>query len=87
MPPAELMRLAPEVQAALRAGQAVVALESTIVAHGMPFPQNLETARGVEALIREQGAVPATIAVMDGAIRVGLSAAELESLPVPAARR
>jgi len=80
MPPADLLRLSPEVDAALRAGRAVVALESTIVAHGMPYPQNLETARGVESLIREQGAVPATIAVIDGAIRVGLSDAELETL-------
>lgn len=76
----DLLRLSPEVAEALAQGRAVVALESTIVAHGMPYPQNLETARAVEALIREQGAVPATIAVMDGAIRVGLSDAELEWL-------
>ncbi len=78
--PAELLRLSPEVQAALAEGRAVVALESTIVAHGMPYPQNLETARAVEGLIRDQGAVPATIAVMDGAIRIGLTDAELEQL-------
>lgn len=78
--PAELLRFSPEVQAALAQSRAVVALESTIVAHGMPFPQNLETARAVEGLIREQGAVPATIAVIDGAIRIGLSDAELEHL-------
>jgi pseudouridine-5'-phosphate glycosidase len=76
----ELLRLSPEVAEALAQSRAVVALESTIVAHGMPYPQNLATARAVEALIREQGAVPATIAVMDGAIRVGLSDAELELL-------
>ncbi len=76
----DLLRLSPEVAEALAQGRAVVALESTIVAHGMPYPQNLETARAVEGLIREQGAVPATIAVMDGAIRVGLSDAELEWL-------
>lgn len=76
----ELLRLSPEVAAAMAQGRAVVALESTIVAHGMPYPQNLETARAVEGLIREQGAVPATIAVMDGAIRVGLGDAELELL-------
>lgn len=76
----ELLRLSPEVAEALAQGRAVVALESTIVAHGMPYPQNLETARAVEGLIREQGAVPATIAVMDGAIRVGLTDAELELL-------
>lgn len=76
----ELLRLSPEVAEALAQGRAVVALESTIVAHGMPYPQNLETARAVEGLIRAQGAVPATIAVMDGAIRVGLTDAELELL-------
>lgn len=75
-----LLRLSPEVAAAASQGRAIVALESTIVAHGMPYPQNLETARAVEGLIRDQGAVPATIAVMDGAIRVGLSDAELEGL-------
>jgi pseudouridine-5'-phosphate glycosidase len=58
----------------------VVALETTIVTHGMPYPQNLETARLVETEVRAKGAVPATIAVMDGAIRVGLSDTELESL-------
>jgi pseudouridine-5'-phosphate glycosidase len=79
-PDPSLLRLAPEVQQALAAGQAVVALESTIVAHGMPFPQNLETARAVEAVVRSHGAVPATIAVLDGAVRVGLSDAELEAL-------
>lgn len=80
MLPAELLRLSPEVEAARNAGRPLVALESTIVAHGMPWPQNLETARAVEALVREQGAVPATIAVMDGAVRVGLTEAELEQL-------
>lgn len=78
--PPEMLRLSPEVAAAQAQGRAIVALESTIVAHGMPFPQNLETARAVEGLIRDQGAVPATIAVSDGAIRVGLSDAELEAL-------
>ncbi len=79
-PDLSLLRLVPEVQQALAAGKAVVALESTIVAHGMPFPQNLETARAVEAVVRSHGAVPATIAVLDGAVRVGLSDAELEAL-------
>ncbi|MBH9579568.1 pseudouridine-5'-phosphate glycosidase [Inhella proteolytica] len=74
------LRCAPEVADALADGCPVVALESTIVAHGMPYPQNLTTAQAVEDLIRSHGAVPATIAVMDGAIRVGLSAAELEQL-------
>ena len=69
-----------EVADALAAGRPVVALESTIIAHGMPYPRNLETARAVEAIIREEGAVPATIAVLDGRIRVGLDATALEAL-------
>lgn len=74
------LSLHPEVAAALDEGRAVVALESTIVTHGMPWPTNVETARAVEATVREHGAVPATIAVLDGAIRVGLHDAELEAL-------
>jgi pseudouridine-5'-phosphate glycosidase len=58
----------------------VVALESTIISHGMPFPQNLETARAVEALIREGGAVPATICVLGGVARVGVEDVELTKL-------
>ncbi|MEM7473205.1 MAG: pseudouridine-5'-phosphate glycosidase [Pseudomonadota bacterium] len=69
-----------EVAAAQTAGRAVVALESTIITHGMPFPQNLEMARGVEQLIREAGAVPATIAVIDGTLHIGLEDAMLEVL-------
>ncbi len=72
--------IAPEVAQALAAGRAVVALESTIVTHGMPYPQNVVTAREVEALVRAEGAVPATIAIVDGVIKVGLSDAELEWL-------
>ncbi len=68
----ELIELHPEVAAALADGRAVVALESTIVTHGMPFPANVETARAVETVVRENGAVPATIAVLDGRLRVGL---------------
>jgi pseudouridine-5'-phosphate glycosidase len=64
----------------------VVALESTIVAHGMPYPRNLETARRVEAAVRDAGAVPATIAVLDGRLRVGLDAAALERLAKDGAR-
>lgn len=71
---------APEVAAALRDGAPVVALESTIITHGMPWPQNVETARRVEAEVRAHGAVPATMAVMAGRIHVGLTEAELESL-------
>lgn len=70
----------PQVQAALSAGTAVVALESTIITHGMPFPQNVEMARNVEAVIRKAGATPATVAIMDGQFRVGLNDAELEQL-------
>ncbi|MFO1034306.1 MAG: pseudouridine-5'-phosphate glycosidase [Hyphomicrobiales bacterium] len=66
-----------EVRAAVVAGGPVVALESTIIAHGMPFPQNLEMAREVEQVVRKHGAVPATIAIIDGELRAGLSAAEL----------
>ena len=71
---------APEVAAARAAGTAIVALESTIITHGMPFPQNVETARRVEAEVRAHGAVPATIAVMGGRIHIGLTGAELDSL-------
>jgi pseudouridine-5'-phosphate glycosidase len=63
----------PEVAEARAAGRPIVALESTIITHGMPFPTNLETARAVEAEVRAEGAVPATMAVWDGAIRVGLT--------------
>lgn len=76
----ELIQLSPEVAAAREAGRPVVALESTIIAHGMPWPQNLETAREVEDVIRAEGAVPATIAVIGGRIRVGLTDAELQQL-------
>ena len=75
-----MIAVAEEVADALAAGRPVVALESTIVTHGMPAPRNLETARAVEAAVREEGAVPATIAVLDGVLRVGLDAAELEAL-------
>ncbi len=69
-----------EVAAALETGQGVVALESTIIAHGMPYPENLETALAVEEVVRRAGAVPATIAVLDGRARVGCSRADLEDL-------
>ncbi|NGP16410.1 pseudouridine-5'-phosphate glycosidase [Devosia aurantiaca] len=69
-----------EVEAALASGKAVVALESTIITHGMPFPQNLDMAREVEEVIRAQGAVPATIAIMDGKLKVGVSGEDLERL-------
>jgi pseudouridine-5'-phosphate glycosidase len=69
-----------QIAAEVRDARAVVALESTIIAHGMPYPENLSTARTLEQRVREGGAVPATIAVMDGAVRVGLSEGELETL-------
>ena len=67
-----------EVQQAKEKGLPVVALESTIISHGMPYPQNVQTAREVEQIIRENGAVPATIALIDGKIKIGLSDEELE---------
>jgi pseudouridine-5'-phosphate glycosidase len=70
----------PEVAEARASGAPLVALESTIITHGMPFPQNVETARAVEAAVREAGAVPATIAVMSGRLHVGLQEAELDAL-------
>lgn len=76
----DLLAIAPEVRAALADGRAVLALESTIITHGMPFPDNVAMARGVEAVARAHGAVPATIAVADGRIRVGLDAALLDRL-------
>ncbi len=70
----------PEVQKALNEKRPVVALESTIISHGMPYPQNVETALKVEAIIRQNGAVPATIAILDGRLKVGLSHEEIEVL-------
>jgi len=74
------LHFSPEVTAARRHGTPLVALESTIITHGMPYPQNTETALRVEAAVRAAGAVPATIAVMAGRIHIGLSAAGLEGL-------
>ncbi len=68
----------PEVAAALAAGKPVVALESTIISHGMPYPQNVQTALNVERIIRENGAVPATIAIIGGRLKAGLTAEEIE---------
>jgi pseudouridine-5'-phosphate glycosidase len=70
----------PAVKAALDSNAPVVALESTIITHGMPFPQNLDMARNVETVVRANGATPATIAIIDGRFRVGLNDAELEQL-------
>ncbi|KAJ7954731.1 Pseudouridine-5'-phosphate glycosidase [Quillaja saponaria] len=77
-----LIKVAPGVSEALSLGRAVVALESTIISHGMPYPQNLKTAKEVEAIVKENGAVPATIAILDGIPCVGLSAEELEKLAI-----
>lgn len=68
----------PEVAAAVKEGRPVVALESTIISHGMPYPQNVETALNVEKVIRENGAVPATIAIIGGRLKAGLTADEIE---------
>ena len=74
------LEIAPEVKSALENGRPVVALESTIISHGMPYPQNVQTARNVEEIIRAEGAVPATIAVIGGKMKVGLSPDEIEYL-------
>lgn len=74
------MEYSSEVAAAKARGAAIVALESTIITHGMPFPGNLNMARSVEAIIREEGAIPATIAVIDGTLHIGLEDAQLEAL-------
>ena len=70
--------ISPEVAEALAQGRPVVALESTIISHGMPYPQNVETARNVEQIIRENGAVPATIAIIGGRLKAGLTSEEIE---------
>jgi pseudouridine-5'-phosphate glycosidase len=70
----------PAVASALKASTPVVALESTIISHGMPYPRNLQVAREIEELIRQHGCVPATCAVIEGVCKVGLSADELEFL-------
>ena len=72
--------VAPEVQEALKAGKPVVALESTIISHGMPYPQNVETALNVEKIIRDGGAVPATIAIIGGRLKAGLTPEEIDYL-------
>jgi pseudouridine-5'-phosphate glycosidase len=76
----QFLLISPEVAAARSAGKPVVALESTIISHGMPYPQNVATAREVEQVIRDAGAVPATIALIDGRICIGLNGEQLELL-------
>ena len=72
------MDISEEIQDSIKGNGPVVALESTIISHGMPFPQNMETALQVERIIRKEGAIPATIAVLEGRIKIGLSNLELE---------
>ena len=74
------LTFSPEVAEARAAGRPIVALESTIITHGMPFPQNVQTARLVEDEVRRQGAVPATIAILSGRIHIGLTSTELDAL-------
>jgi pseudouridylate synthase len=74
--------ITPEITKALANGKPVVALESTIIAHGMPFPQNFEMAEEVETIIRDAGAIPATIAIMNGSLKIGLSTDELRKFAV-----
>ena len=74
------LEISPEVKSALDGGKPVVALESTIISHGMPYPQNVETAMNVEKIVRENGAVPATVAIIGGRLKAGLSADEIEYL-------
>ena len=76
----DYLEISPEVRDALAAGKPVVALESTIISHGMPYPQNVETAMNVERIVRENGAVPATVAIIGGRLKAGLSADEIEYL-------
>ena len=76
----QYLDVAPEVAAAVAAGKPVVVLESTIISHGMPYPQNVETALKVEQIIRDNGAVPATIAILGGRLKAGLTAEEIEYL-------
>ena len=72
--------VSPEVQQAVAEGKPVVALESTIISHGMPYPKNVETALNVEKIIRENGAVPATIAIIGGKLTVGITPEQIDYL-------
>ncbi len=79
----DFLDLSPEVAEALGRGRPVVALESTIISHGMPYPRNVETALRVEETVREAGAVPATVAVLGGRLKAGLATAQIEALGRP----
>lgn len=74
------LEIKPEIKTALAQNKPVLALESTIISHGMPYPRNLETAKKVETIVKKNGAIPATIAILDGKLKVGLSADELQYL-------
>ena len=76
----QLLNIAPDVDAALRDGRPVVALESTVIAHGLPRPQNLQTANRLQEVVRETGATPATIAIIDGKLTVGLNDEQINAL-------
>src|SRR5215207_4178040 len=76
----ELLNIAPDVAAAIRDQRPVVALESTVIAHGLPRPQNLQTAQRLQEVVREGGATPATIAIIDGKLSVGLSDDQIHAL-------
>ncbi|MEE1334326.1 MAG: pseudouridine-5'-phosphate glycosidase, partial [Erysipelotrichaceae bacterium] len=76
----EMVRVNPEVAKALQENKPVIALESTIISHGMPYPQNVETAMHVEQIIRDHGAVPATVGIVDGVGVVGLTKDEIEEM-------
>ena len=78
-----LLHITDEIKQALASGTAIVALESTIISHGLPYPENVTIARAIEQVVRDNGAIPATIAILDGKIKIGLSASDLETLAHP----
>ena len=73
----DYLSITPEIEQAIKEGKPVVALESTILSHGMPFPQNVEFAHKVEEIVRAEGAIPATTAIIGGKLKVGLTSEEL----------
>ena len=77
------LHITDEIKKALTSGTAIVALESTIISHGLPYPENVSIARAIEQMVRDNGAIPATIAILDGKIKIGLSASDLEKLAHP----
>ena len=78
-----MLHISDEISHALAAGKPVVALESTIISHGLPYPENVKIARAIEQMVRDNGAIPATIAILDGQIKIGLSLDDLEILAHP----